>query len=538
MVLISLIFEGQLVSLSPQPQPMQDGWIQNPAKIQKEYKMKTGFVRGEAGFWGLWLGFSISAATAVSGAVIGLTINPAVFTNNYIGKITFTITNLTPGMTVTVEQYADLNSNGIIDAGDLAVGSSQLTDGQRPLVAGVRNLNVPGDDDGLTNGQIRVFYDYPDVGGGIWNGKTLFRVSDPTGNLTSATQAVLVAQLSYPQAIAGRVTIAGTGLPLTNSLIGLVSLDSAAHLTSTDTNGNYRFYCLPSGYVIVGFNQQGAIFSENQMVAVSCGQTVTNNIVVTNGTFFISGKVTDNASGAGVPDLQMDANTPDNLGVVSLTDTNGNYSLQVTPDTWSVQPSAGPTAARGYVDPKRTSVVVTSASVSGINFALSKSTALIYGTVKDTLGNPVVGVRLATRDTANNFRPVGRSFVTNGSYAIGVQAGTWTNIAPDSSDLALQGFIGSSSSATLVAGQTTNISFVVTRTNWPSLANPVRVSSSQFQFLLNGLAGQSYTIQTVTNLGSTNWSALLTTNAPCASVYILDGQATSGQRFYRALVMP
>ena len=83
-----------------------------------------------------------------------------------------------------------------------------------------------------------------------------------------------------------------------------------------------------------------------------------------------------------------------------------------------------------------------------------------------------------------------------------------------------------------------NLNFTVTRTSFPYLTNPVHVSSSQFQFLLAGLAGQSYTIQTITNVNNTNWLALLTTNAPCASVYILDGQATNNRRFYRALVVP
>src|SRR3989442_1003669 len=95
---------------------------------------------------------TLSHATA-----IGLTVSPTVITTDYIGKLTLSITNLTAGKTVTVEWYADLNTNGIIDAGDLLAKSFHLTDGQVPLVAGVRNLNVPGDEDGLTNGQIQTF---------------------------------------------------------------------------------------------------------------------------------------------------------------------------------------------------------------------------------------------------------------------------------------------------------------------------------------------------------------------------------------------
>jgi len=498
--------------------------------------MKTGFVHRTAGVWGMVLGFGSSTALA---AAIGFNLSPSIFTDDFVGKVDLNISNLTSGMTVNVDEYADLNTNGVIDAGDLLLGSFQLTDGQLALVSGLRNLNVSGDDDGLTNGQILVQYNYPGAGGGVWAGKFLFRVSDPASILTAGTQAVSVVQYDYPQTIAGRITFAVSGLPLTNCLVGAVGLGSAALLTLTDTNGNYLMHVVPGSYVVVGFNQQGAVFNQNQITVISCGQAVTNNIVVTNGAFSISGRVTDSGTGAGIPDLQVDAHTPDNLGANSFTDTNGNYTLQVTANTWSLHPTTGAAAERGYVDHTRSNIVVTSASVSGVNFSLSKPTALIYGSVKDTHGNPVIGIQISTRDPANNFHPVGRSFATDGSYSIGVLAGTWNNVAPNSGDLALQGFsAGSGANVTLVAGQTTNLNFVVTRTNFPTLTSPVHISSSQFQFLLNGLAGRSYTIQTVTNLEDTSWLALLTTNVPCTSVFILDSQATNNQRFYRALILP
>lgn len=498
--------------------------------------MKTGSFRCKAGFLGMLLGGYSSAAMA---AAIGLSISPSVFTNNYVGTINLSIANLTPGMTVNVDIYADLDNNGVLDAGDLGVDGFQVTDGQLPLISGVRNLNVAGDDDGLTNGQILVQYNYPNAGGGLWSGKFLFRVSDPAGILASATQAVTVAQYPYPQAFVGRVTFAGTGLPLTNCPVGTANVGSGTDFTWTDTNGYYSIPFPPTTSVVAGFNQQGAIFNGIQEVSLSCDRNATNNLVITNGTLAITGQVTDSGTGAGVPHLQLDAHTPGGLEVVTDTDTNGDYTLLVSSNTWNLHPTTGAVAERGYVDQTRVNVVVTNANVPGENFTLTKPTALIYGTVKDTLGNPVIGVQVSTRDPGNNYHPVGRSFPPNGSYSIGVQPGTWDAVAPASADLVLQGLVaGAGTNVTLVAGQATNLNFVVTRTNFPSLTDPVHVSSSQFQFLLNGLAGQVYTIQTTTNLESANWPALLTTNAPCASVFILDSHATNGQRFYRALVVP
>lgn len=487
----------------------------------------------------------VLAAAAVmsllSGAVaatIGFNISPSVFTNDYVGKVTLSITNLTPGMTVQVDDYADLNTNGVIDAGDLEFTSFQVTDGQAPLISGVRNLNVPGDDDGLTNGRILVQYNYPDAGNGIWAGKFLFRVSDPTGNLAPATQAVSVAQHVYPQAITGRITFASTGLPLTNCPVGTLGYNSASHFSWTDPNGFYSLYSLPPGNVILGYNFHGAVFNGFLIAYVSCGQTTTNNLYLSSGTFVIAGRVTDSTTGAGVPNLQLDANTPDDFDVVGITDTNGNYALHVTTnEIWKLHPSTGTVAARGYVDQVRTFVTVSNASVSNINFTLSRPTALIYGTVQDTLGNPVMGVQLSTRNSAGNLHPVGLSFATNGSYSVGVQADTWT-VTPNSADLALQGFTGLSSNVTLVAGQTTNINFVVTRTNWPLLQFSVRLSSNTFRFTLNGLAGQNYAIQRSTNLALNDWMAMLATNAPCNTVLIQDPQATNTARFYRAVIVP
>jgi hypothetical protein len=495
------------------------------------------FAKRNAGFLGLIFGLGLST---VANAAVGFSISPSIITNDYVGEITLNITNLTPGQTVTVGIYSDLNGNGVIATNDPLTRSFPLTDGQVPLVAGVRNLNVPGDEDGLTNGQIRaVNYVPSDSGGLIAAGKSIVEVSDPLGGFSPVTQPFTVVPRVYPQSVTGRLTLAANGLPLTNTVVGVANINTSdTFLTGTDTNGNYTVYCLPGSYVLEAYNLEiGLVYSETLQFAVACGQTVTNNLALTNGNFSISGRVTNSSTGAGIPGLSVDANTSDYLAAATYTDTNGNYSLPVTPDTWSIHPSTGAASEAGYVPVTRTKVAVTNASVPNINFALSRPTAMIYGTLQDTLTNPIVGVQMSVLDSSNIYHVDGRSFVTNGNYSLGVLAGTWFP-GPAGGDLAARGLEGGTSNAVLIAGQATNINFTVTRTNFPSLTNPTHVSSSQFQFLLAGLAGQSYTIQTITNLDGTNWLALLTTNIPCVSAYILDGQATNNQRFYRALVVP
>src|SRR5712671_6718706 len=85
-----------------------------------------------------------------SNAVVGVTISPAVITNDYQGKISITVTGLTSGKTIRIEKYGDLNTNGVINAPEnkFLWRSFTVTDGQLPLLAGCTNLNVVGDMDG------------------------------------------------------------------------------------------------------------------------------------------------------------------------------------------------------------------------------------------------------------------------------------------------------------------------------------------------------------------------------------------------------
>ena len=61
----------------------------------------------------------LAGLTGWAAAALGasLTVSPATITNDYVGKLTLTISALTPGQMVTVEKYADLNTNGVLDAG-------------------------------------------------------------------------------------------------------------------------------------------------------------------------------------------------------------------------------------------------------------------------------------------------------------------------------------------------------------------------------------------------------------------------------------
>src|SRR4051794_1451808 len=96
--------------------------------------------------WKYSLCLAALASCAVTHALgAGLTISPQVITNDYIGKITLTITGLAVGKTVAVEKYIDFNANGIIDAAtEWPVQSFLISDGRVAMIGGVRNSSVPG----------------------------------------------------------------------------------------------------------------------------------------------------------------------------------------------------------------------------------------------------------------------------------------------------------------------------------------------------------------------------------------------------------
>src|ERR1041385_1810126 len=77
--------------------------------------------------------------------------------------ITHTITGIASGETVTVERFADLNGNGVVDPGELSLRTFLVTDGARPIIGGIVNGNVPGDDDGSANGAIRIDLPFPGI---------------------------------------------------------------------------------------------------------------------------------------------------------------------------------------------------------------------------------------------------------------------------------------------------------------------------------------------------------------------------------------
>jgi hypothetical protein len=397
-------------------------------------------------------------------AAVTLTISPASITNDYSGKITLTISGLTSGEQVQVKRFYDVNNNGTIDGQDFVIQSFKVTDGQLPLLGGVRDLNVPGDDDGAANGQIVTKLDFPGLSNpvGGTTGNFIFKVEDQNG-VSLATQVFSVAQKVYPQGARGRVTAAAGGLPVTNTPVILLNPngDGSAVIAVTDTNGNYNFFSPPGMYAVLLAQSQFVSDENAGMVTILTNQFVTNNLSVASGTLTISGHLTDAATGKSNGVVFVNGQSTNNLFSGAFSDTNGNFSLPVTPGQWKIELDGGALAQRGYLAPQNKQVVpVTTSSVSNVNYALSKATALIYGTVKDSSSNAVGGISVTADDSGNLYEGVALS-ATNGAYTVGVVGGNW-NISPDSSAVLARGYSGANSTnVTLNDGTAVEADFIL-----------------------------------------------------------------------------
>jgi len=311
----------------------------------------------------------VATANLRAGGVT-LTVSPSSITNSFIGKVTLTIAGAGSGTSVRVEKVVDLNNNGVADAVEPVVRSFIVTDGQMPIICGRTNLNVPGDTDGLANGQIKVDLFYPGTDNSVdcIAAKTIYRVSTPgTGSLLAA-QPFTNNQKIYLQGARGRITAGGAAV--SNNIVALSRPNApGTFLAVTDTNGNYSFYALPGDYVIVAALKNGFVSDQNTgAVTVVANQFVTNNFALMSAGFTISGKVSDSSSGKGIAGITITANSTNNLFSLGVTDTNGNYSFPATANQWKVKAQSSQLPAAGYLSPNKTNITVTSSSVSNVNF--------------------------------------------------------------------------------------------------------------------------------------------------------------------------
>jgi hypothetical protein len=354
-------------------------------------------------------------------AAVTFTITPSVVSNTYSGLITLSIGGLTNTETVVVQKFLDLNTNGVIDGTDWLVQQFALQDGTNFVIGGVTNFNVPGDlnaTPGAVTAQLN--FQNGDFAQNII-GKYLFKLSSPVGHFAPLTNQFAVTNFPFAQKITGNVVSNGTSTTLPNAVVLLMPGPDSSPVAGAVANnaGSYTIQVPAGTYLPVAFRSNYLCnFSTPPVIALGGGATVTTNLILTNATASISGRVVDAAnSSLGLPGIMLPMQSTNGLMGIGFTDTNGNFNVGVRSGQWKVKGDDTTLIVHGYLGLQNGTNVT--AGATGVTLTVPKATALIYGSVKDNLGNPLVGLDVYANDNNNLYQTDGYTDAS-GNYVLGV----------------------------------------------------------------------------------------------------------------------
>ncbi len=379
-------------------------------------------------------------ASHPASAAVGFALTPTVVSNQYAGYITLQISNLTAGAAVVVQKFADANSNGVVDAGDVLVQQFQVTDGQAPMkFAGITNVNIPFDSNG-TAGAITTQLS-PATEGSVQRfvGQFLFVISSPTAQFAPITNALLVTNTAYGQKFTGTVSVGGSNIP--NALVFLARAPSGGGGGDgfnplggviADSSGNFKIKAAPGTYRLVAV-KNGFVANLNAapVLTLSNGITITTNLTMSTATRTVSGRLVDAGNNSvGLPAILMAVQSASKDLGLGATDTNGNFVLPALAEQLGFGMEQQSLDFQGYIglNNSPTNVDATAGNVAGVTIAFPKATAMIYGSIKDNNNNPLSGVRLSGDNETNGNGPYQGDATTdpNGNYSMGVNADLWS----------------------------------------------------------------------------------------------------------------
>jgi hypothetical protein len=363
------------------------------------------------------------ASLALSSRAASVSITPSTVSNTYTGRIAFIVSGLNAGDSVVVQKFLDANTNGVIDSGDPLVQQFQMTDGQAGMVIGsVTNFNVPGDTDGSSNSQITAKWNFQ-AGDFMQNiaGKFIYKVS---GNFSPpVTNSFIVTNFPWAQKFTGTVVSNGTSTTLPNAVVLAFPPNGNGPPeagTVADSSGNYVLPVPAGTYSLVAF-KGGYVgdFGSAPTFALGSSATISTNLTLTVATATISGSIVDAANpNIGLPGILMPVQANNGLMSVTFTDTNGNFTAGVQSGQWKVKPDDTSLIVHGYLGLQNN--IKTNDGASGVIIAVPKANALIYGSVKDNLGNPFAALDVYANDINSQYETDAYTDA-NGNYVLAVQ---------------------------------------------------------------------------------------------------------------------
>jgi hypothetical protein len=332
-------------------------------------------------------------------------------------------------------------------------------------VGGVRNRNIPGDDDLPTSGTIRVdsaIARLPELERSI--GAYVCRVSSPGGRFAPLTAPFAVQSASFAQSVSGVVTNA-SGAPVPHALVAAVSGADQEYVagTTADAAGAYvlplpagSFGLLPvaPGYV--------ADAGAQPQVVLAPGQAAAADLVLQPAARTIAGTFRDAQTANGIAGIQMFFESDNGEIALGFTDAAGAFNAAVSPGSWQVGASESAVLTRGYLSTESSAAVDTTAgNVTGLALDVPRGTSLIYGRLLDSQGQPVAGVRAYC--TSQQDALLGNGVTdTQGDYFCAAGPGGWS-VGFSSEMLTALGLIVTSTNVTLTAGEARRVDFTTLR---------------------------------------------------------------------------
>lgn len=405
---------------------------------------------------------SFSLLAAAAHGAVDFTLSSNTVSSASTTPLTITVTGLSGGAAITVERYGDLNANSTIDAGDLLTEFYTVTDGAVSSIDGVRNINIPGDEDLTANGQIAVdlaLSTGPEFGRGA--GPYLLRVASPTTSFPSVTHTLTVTNPAQPQSLSG--TVMSGGSPVARAVVAVLRQedDDAEFVLSgqADASGNFSLPVEPGSYVLLAVKSGYVMGFGSSSATVNSGVNTTGVIVnMTATTRTFSGKVADDNTNVGLPGVQLFFDSEDGFTIAS-TDANGNFSASVSPGIWQVETADASLFRLGYLpidEDDSPTGDTTSGNVTGADCLASKATALIVGHVTDAESNPLPNIGLYVNLDGQNLN-MDNATDADGYYVIGVLPGSgYVGIESNGSD----GYIPPNSEfVTIAAGEALTLDF-------------------------------------------------------------------------------
>ncbi len=283
------------------------------------------------------------------------------------------------------------------------------------------------------------------------------------GAMISASSETVVnfALTGIPALISGTVTDAVTTNPIAGASIRVFDGQILIASVLTDPSGGYLVNVPAGNYIVVA--NANSYQAQADGTTVEIGRIALVNFALVSNPGTIAGTVTDAVTTNPIPGASVKIFQGTTLIDSALTDVNGNYIIaNLAPGNYFVVATAD-----GY-QTAFSSQIVTAGATTIADFALNAPAGAISGTITDAcVGNPVSGALVVVTDGS-----VIVGFIlsdANGFYTIpDLAAGTYTVT------VGKRNFLTSSSSATVVVSETTEVDLILT----PAALPPESISGA------------------------------------------------------------